>query len=108
MLLREGFQVGKKLVLRLYQEIGLQMRRRKPKRRAQVKLREEIIPVIKPNQVGSMGFVFDELSTGKKLKLLTVVDLYSRESPIIGVRFNFKSIHVVNAPRAYARGIRVD
>ena len=94
-LLREGFHLGRKTVLKLYQELNLQMRRCKPKRRVQVKPRLEDTPITKKNDVWAIDFVADFLTTGECLKILTVVDLYTRESPIIGVKFSYKAEDVI-------------
>lgn len=71
------------------------MRRKKPKRRVQAKVREDrIIPICK-NDVWSMDFVSDALFTGEKIRILTIVDAYTRESPGIGVGRNYKGADVV-------------
>lgn len=71
------------------------MRRKKPKRRVQAKTREDrIIPICK-NDVWSMDFVSDALFTGEKIRILTIVDAYTRESPGIGVGKNYKGTDVV-------------
>lgn len=78
MLSREGLMVNHKRVYRLYKEQDLQMRRKKPKRRVQAKMREDrIVPVCK-NDVWSMDFVSDALFTGEKMRVLTIVDAYPR------------------------------
>ncbi len=54
------------------------MRQKKPRRRIQVKAREDrIIPAMK-NDVWRMDFVSDALFAGKKLRILTVVDAFAR------------------------------
>ena len=65
-------------VYRLYRELGLQLRNKTPKRRVKAKLREDRAPAIRPNDVWAMDFVHDQLATGRKLRILTVVDTYSR------------------------------
>ena len=71
------------------------MRHKKPKRRVQAKIREDrIIPQAK-NDVWSMDFVSDALFTGEKLRVLTMVDAFTHESPGIGVNFTYKGHDVV-------------
>lgn len=95
LLSREGLKVNHKRVYRLYKEQELQMRRKKPKRRVQAKAREDrIVPTCK-NDVWSMDFVSDALFTGEKIRILTIVDAYTRESPGIGVGKNYKGTEVV-------------
>jgi putative transposase len=42
-----------------------------------------------------MDFVHDQLATGRKLRVLTIVDTFSRFSPAIEPRFNFCGADVV-------------
>ena len=72
--------MGQSLVMRLYREEGLTLRRTVPrKRRVAVERRERIKPA-GPNQVWSLDFVSDQLADGRRFRALTVVDVYTRES----------------------------
>ena len=62
---REGWQVNKKPVCRLYRE-RLQLRNKSPKRRVDAKLREDRSPAIAPNQVWAMDFVHAGCSTAAR------------------------------------------
>lgn len=42
-----------------------------------------------------MDFVQDQLATGRKFRVLTIVDTFSRFSPALDVRFNFRGSNVV-------------
>jgi putative transposase len=77
---REGWNVGRYLVYRLYKE-GLTLKKR-PARRKRVAAipRQEKIRAIRPNQVWSLDFVSDQLADGRRFRALTVVDIYTRES----------------------------
>ena len=44
-----------------------------------------------------MDFVHDQLATGKKIRVLTVVDTFSRFSPIVDPRFSYRAEDVVAA-----------
>jgi putative transposase len=73
----EGLVVNKKHTYRLYTEEGLQVRTKKRK-----KLRRPRLPMVvpdAPNQRWSMDFVSDQLSNGRRFRVLNVVDDYSRE-----------------------------
>ncbi len=48
-----------------------------------------------PNDIWAMDFVHDELATGRKLRVLTVVDTYSRYVPILDARFSYRGKNVV-------------
>lgn len=111
---REGWVVNAKKVYRLYRELGLQLRNKTPKRRVKAKLREDRAPAIRPNDVWAMDSVHDQLATGRKLRILTVVDTFSRLSPVIDPRFSYRGEDVVatleQACReiGYLKTIRVD
>lgn len=61
-----------------------------------------------------MDFVHDQLATGPKLRILTVVDTFSRFSPAVVPRFSFRAPDVVEALErvccevGYPASIRVD
>jgi putative transposase len=42
-----------------------------------------------------MDFVHDQLATGRKLRVLTIVDIFSRFSPALAPRFTFRGTDVV-------------
>src|SRR5690606_36628189 len=111
---RDGWVVNMKKVYRLYRELGLQLRNKTPKRRVKAKLREDRTMAIRPNDVWAMDFVHDQLATGRKLRILTVVDTFSRLSPVIDPRFSYRGEDVVatleKACRkiGYPKTIRVD
>lgn len=79
LLLREGFRVNRKRVYRLYQQEGLSLRRRVPKRRVAAKRRAERPLAQAPNESWSMDFMCDQLFNGQKIRVLTLVDNFSRE-----------------------------
>ncbi len=61
-----------------------------------------------------MDFVHDQLSTGNKIRVLTVVDTFSRFSPVVDPRFSYRAEDVggalerVCARIGYPKKIRVD
>ena len=81
---REGVMVNHKKVQRLYREEGLCVRRRKRKRAAGVRA-ETWTPAQAPDQRWSLDFVHDQLSDGRRLRMLTVVDTCTREALAIEV-----------------------
>ncbi len=60
LLCREGWAVNRKRIYRLYCEMGLQMRRKPPRRRVQAKLREVRPPARDRNDCWSMDFMADQ------------------------------------------------
>ena len=111
---REGWDINIKRTHRIYNELGLQLRNKTPKRRVKAKLRDDRAPVTRPNDVWEMDFVHDQLATGKKIRVLTVVDTFSRFSPVINPKFSYRAEDVVAtlervcATMDYPRTIRVD
>jgi putative transposase len=77
---RQGYLVNHKRTERLYRELGLSLRLRKRSKRASG-LRVPTIAPQRPNERWSMDFVADQLVTGQRLKCLTVVDDFTKESP---------------------------
>ena len=114
LLRREGWKVNVKKVYRIYCELGLQMRQKPPKRRVRAKLREDRRDATHPNETWAMNFVHDQLATGRKIRILTVVDIFSRYAPVIDPRFSYRAEDVVVtlervcAKAGYPSTIRVD
>jgi putative transposase len=78
MLNREGWKVNAKRIYRLYTEEGLIVRTKRRKERAQ---RQRVAngPAVRRNQKWSMDLVAQRLSDGRWIRVLTVVDQYTRE-----------------------------
>ncbi len=97
MLRREGWHVGRKHVHTLYCLEGLQLRMR-TKRRKCVSLHRGPTPQpTGPNQYWAMDFVHDQLADGRKFRVLTVIDKWSRESVTLEVDFALNGDRVVAA-----------
>jgi len=87
---REGWGANIKRTYRIYRDLGLQLRNKTPKRRVKAKLREDRQMAVGPNDVWAMDFVHDQLATGKKLRVLTVVDTFSRYVPVVDPRHSYR------------------
>jgi putative transposase len=113
MLRREGWQVGKKLVYRLYRELGLQMRTRQRRKLASAR-RVTVEPARQPNERWSMDFITERLQCGRYFRTLTLVDQFTRECPVLEPAFSLTGKHVVAcleriaAQRGYPQSITVD
>jgi hypothetical protein len=83
LLRREGWLVNTKRVCQLYRAMGLQFRNKSPKRRVKAQLCDDRAPATARNQVWAMDFVHDQLFDGRKIRILTVVDTFTRLSPAI-------------------------
>jgi putative transposase len=71
------------------------MRNKTPKRRVSAKLREDRRPASAPGEVWAMDFMADQLFNGQRIRVLTIVDIFSKLSPTIGVGFSYKGSDVV-------------
>jgi len=114
LLRREGWAINAKRVYRLYHEMGLKLRNKTPKRRVKAKLRDDRKEAIAMNETWAMDFVHDQLVTSRKLRVLTVVDNFSRFSPVVDPRFSYKGEDVVRTLDhvckifGYPKSIRAD
>jgi putative transposase len=79
---KEGLEVNLKKAYRLYVEEGLRIRRRRRKRVATAP-RERLAAPARANERWSMDFMSDELEDGRALRLLNIVDDFTRECPAI-------------------------
>ncbi len=95
MLRREGFGDNHKRVYRLYRQEGLSLRHKRPRRSKAAQARQPQRAAQAINQIWSMDFVADNLFDGRKLRMLTVLDCYSRESLAIHVGQSLKGEDVV-------------
>lgn len=77
LLKQEGLVVNKKRTYRIYTEEGLQVRTKRRKKLYRPRVCLELPD--KPNERWSMDFVHDQLSNGRRFRVLNVVDDYSRE-----------------------------
>jgi putative transposase len=82
LLRREGWLVNRKRVRRLYRLDGLQLRMR-VRRRKHMALHRGPAPIpVGPTERWSMDFMHDTLADGRPFRILTVVDHWSRHSPL--------------------------
>ena len=87
--------VNKKRVLRLYQQESLALRRKCPRRRASVRTRVGRPPAEAANQAWATDFVSVPLADGRRARVLTVLDVFTRESPAIRADARFTAGMVV-------------
>ena len=80
LLRREGWLVKDKLVYRLCCKEGLGVKRTRPRRGKSCQVRPTPSPNVRLNDSWSMDFLFDQLGSGRRYRVLTLVDNFSRES----------------------------
>lgn len=78
LLRREGHQVNHKRLFRIYREEKLAVRRRGGRKRAMGTRAPMLVPML-PNDRWSLDFVSDQLTDGRRFRVLTVVDDCTRE-----------------------------
>jgi putative transposase len=78
LLRREGETCGISRIYRLYREEGLAVRRRRSRRKA-VGTRAPILVEAVPNARWSLDFVHDQLDSGRRFRVLNIVDDVTRE-----------------------------
>ena len=105
LLRRDGWPINLKKTRRIYRELGLQLRNKTPKRRVKAKLREDRRPATRSNETWAMDFVHDQLATGQKLRVLTIVDTFSRFSPALEPRLTFRGADVVEVLERVVRQV---
>ena len=92
-----GWSVNRKRVQRLWREEGLRVPRRRRKRR---RLGDSTVPAERlraerPNHVWAFDFQFDQTACGRALKLLNIVNEFTREALVMLVERNIDADTVV-------------
>lgn len=93
MLVLEGRVTNRKRTYRIYREEGLQVRTKKRK-----KLFRARVPMLVPDAVNerwSIDFVSDQLASGRRFRVLNIVDDYSRECVLQIVDFSISGHRLV-------------
>jgi len=100
LLTREGWQVNRKRVQRVYRIAGLHVRRRRRKR----VMRPRVVRPgpQRPAERWSIDFVHDTLGTGRVFRALTIVDDFTRYCPAIIVDFGLSGERVIATLEALA------
>jgi putative transposase len=91
---REGHGMSRHRAHRLWRLAGLQLPRRRPRRRV-AGTRERPLPATGPNHVWAYDFVFDTCANGQTLKCLTLIDEFTRECLAIDVAGSIRSARVI-------------
>jgi len=91
---RRGHEMSTDRAHRLWRQEGLQVPRRRPRRRISTGRPRPLLP-LRINHVWTYDFVFDGCANGQQLKCLTVVDEYSRDCLAIDVAGSIRSGRVI-------------
>jgi len=96
LLTRSGERVNHKRVHRIWKDEGLQLAARRPKRRRCGRTGEFVNKAQHKNHVWSYDFVEDRTETGNKLRMLVVLDEYTRECLQIRVERSTSAAKVID------------
>jgi putative transposase len=95
LLRREGWSANHKLIYRLYRQENLIVRTKARKKRA-AQPRVPLGSASKANERWSMDFMADRLEDGRAFRVLTVIDQFSRECPLLEVGASLTGRQVVD------------
>lgn len=84
LLKREGVNINHKKLFRIYKQLGLKVLKRGGRKRA-LGTRVVAMALTRKNQEWSLDFVHDVLANGRRIRMLTIVDDFTRESIKIAV-----------------------
>lgn len=110
---RQGSTCNHKRLYRIYTMLRLNIRRR-TKRRIPARVKEALVVPQDINQTWSMDFMTDSLVSGRRFRILNVIDDYNRESLAIEIDTSLPSLRVVRVldrlieGRGKPKVIRVD
>lgn len=91
---REGHIMGPDRAFRLWSKAGLQVPKKRPRKRISQMLPRPQLPA-GANEVWAYDFVYDACANGQQLKCLTVIDEYTRECLAIEVAGSIRSGRVI-------------
>jgi transposase InsO family protein len=95
LLRREGWKVNRKRVHRIWKAEGLSLPLRRPRRRRVGSVGEIVNKAEYPNHVWSYDFAEDRTERGGKLRILAIIDEYTRECLAIRVAPSIPALAVV-------------
>ena len=90
----QGYKWNRKRVLRVYRELNLQMRRKR-KRRLPSRIKEPLNQPENINHTWSMDFMHDVLDSGRKVRVLNIIDDYNREALAVEAAYSHNSYSVI-------------
>lgn len=112
LLRREGQVVNHKRLFRIYRAAGLSVRRKKRKRLMRVG--QPLFTATKPNQQWAIDLVHDRMANGRTVRVLSIVDTFTRECLALEVdtcppsRRVTRALNSVIAERGRPQRIRMD
>jgi putative transposase len=103
LLSREGWAANAKKVYRIYREEGLSMRSKRPRRHKAAQVRRMLPTATMKDERWSMDFMADQLGDGRRIRVLTIVDHYTRECLAMEIGQSMGSSEVIAALERLSR-----
>jgi len=107
-------EINQKRVYRLWKKLGLGLPKKRPKRKRAAAAEVNRVRAEKADHIWTYDFVFDRVGGGRRLKMLTLVDEYTRECLAVEVALSMTSADVrrvleaVCRKKGYPEAIRSD
>jgi putative transposase len=99
---KEGLRFNHKKLLRLYRSEGLGLPRKRPRKKLWQRPRP-LVRATRSDEQWWIDFVSDQLGTGRRFRVFTVVDGFSRRWPLLVVDTSISGARLVRALEEYAR-----
>ena len=96
MLKRLGMKINHKKVYRIYKNCGLKVLKRGGRKKALGTRKIELF-VTRPNEKWALDFVCDALADGRRIRLLAIIDIFTRECLAIVVDTSLSGHRVIRA-----------
>ncbi len=92
----QGYPWNRKRIYRVYKMLRLE-KRRKRKRRLPSRNPETLSVPRKPNECWSMDFMSDALQSGRRIRVLNIIDDFNREALWVDAQYSYPSEFVIRA-----------
>ena len=96
LLRREGLVINEKRTRRIYEAMGLQLGKRRRRKKYPAVVRVPKPAPTRSNEVWSFDFMFDRTEEDRRLKILTVVDDLTKRSPDLLVEYSITARDMIN------------
>jgi len=93
---KNGLRFNHKKLLRVYRSEGLGLPRKRPRKRLWQRPRP-LLPATLPNERWSIDFVADQLGSGRRFRVLTIMDDFTRQWPLTIVDTSISGTRIVRA-----------
>ena len=99
---KEGLRFNHKKLYRLYRSEGLGLPRKRPRKKLWQRP-QPLLPATRPNERWSIDFVADQLGTGRRFRVFTVMDDFTRQWPLTVIDTSISGARVVRELEEYAK-----